>query len=97
MNPLQRLSQLRRLMHSIEVDLGIKEFSVCEKDIIAVFTDHGSKQFFTTADISNDAMMKGHSRPTVFRALASLIDRGLIERVGQAKSGVYRILDVSNL
>ena len=92
MNTIQKLSQLRRLLQSIELELGIEDFSECERNIIAVMTDQSDEKIFTTADISMDELLRNHSRPTIFRSIASLIDRGLIERIGQTKSGVYRIL-----
>jgi len=91
MNPMQKLSQLRRLLHSIETELGVKGFSECEKDIIAVFYDRKSDGPVTTSEISGDQIVACHSRPTIFRAIASLIERGVIERIGQSKSGVYRV------
>ncbi len=92
MNTMQKLYQLRRLMQSIESDLGIEKFSECEKNIIAVISDQNDEKLFTTSDICTDALLRNHSRPTIFRSITSLIERGLIERVGQSKSGVYRIL-----
>jgi predicted HTH transcriptional regulator len=79
-------------MKSIEMELGLSDFSECEKDIIAFFSDNRETEIFTTPEISADAIMAQHSRPTIFRSIASLIDRGFIERVGPPKSGVYRIL-----
>jgi predicted HTH transcriptional regulator len=92
MNTMQKLSQLRRLMQSIESDLGIETFSECEKNLIAVISDQNNEKLFTSSEITTDELLRNHSRPTIFRSIASLIDRGLIERVGQSKSGVYRIL-----
>jgi len=91
MNPMQKLSQLRRLMFAVESELGIQGFSECEKNIVAIISGQDEK-LFTTSDICSDELMQGHSRPTIFRSISNLIDRGLIERIGQSKSGVYRVL-----
>ena len=92
MDSMRKLCQLRRLLHKIESEIGIDSFSECERTIIAVISDQNNEKLFTTADLSTDELLRNHSRPTLFRSIASLIDRGMIERVGQSKSGVYRIL-----
>ena len=92
MDSMRKISQLRRLLLKIESDIGIERFSECERNIIAVISDQNNDKLFTTADLSSDELLQNHSRPTIFRSIASLIDRGMIERIGQSKSGVYRIL-----
>jgi predicted HTH transcriptional regulator len=92
MDALKRMAQLRKLMRSIELELGIGDFNECEKDIISIFADLEVDEIFTSQIFDREEFMSRHSRPTIFRAISRLIDRGMIERAGKERSGLYRII-----
>jgi predicted HTH transcriptional regulator len=92
MDALKRMAQLRRLMKSIELELGIGDFNECEKDIISLFAYLEVDEIFSLQIFDGEEFMSHHSRPTIFRAISRLIDRGMIERAGKERSGLYKLI-----
>ena len=83
MEKLNYLAQLNLLARSVEVDLGIADVSPSEKAILSAVSLMLNYQ---TSEVSvqkllDHELVREIPKPTVYRALKSLVGEGLLEKV----------------
>ena len=83
MEKLNYLAQLNVLVKSVEVDLGISDVSPSEKAILSAVSLMLNYQ---TSEVSvqkllDHELVREIPKPTVYRALKSLVGEGLLEKV----------------
>ena len=83
MEKLNYLAQLNLLVRSVEVDLGISDVSPSEKAILSAVSLMLSHQVaeVSVQKLLEHELVKEIPKPTVYRALKSLVGDGLLEKV----------------
>lgn len=87
---LDRLLYLRKVMQSMEADLGLQELSQIEKDIIYAAHDAADAQgqFEASAVLAHE-LTRDIPKTTYHRAFKSLLERNIIEPVKGFKTRRY--------
>ncbi len=90
MSEISKLTELRKLMLAMERSLGLEELSPAERDIFYAATElareTGNVQ---TTGLMEHALVANISRPTFFRALKSLVEKGYLSSCRNAGRGRY--------
>ncbi|PWK60811.1 hypothetical protein [Roseicyclus mahoneyensis] len=93
---IAQLSNLRKVVHDMEVDLGLAALERKERDILLAFfaastkdPDHGI--IARTDTVRQHPTVRDISQPTFHRALRRLIERGMIRRLPQLPAGTYHL------
>tara|TARA_B100001093_G_C26826941_1_gene1014459 strand:- start:1545 stop:1850 length:306 start_codon:yes stop_codon:yes gene_type:complete len=83
MNQFSYLAQLNLLVRSVEVDLGIGNVTSNEKAVlsaVSLLIGVGSREVSVQQLVEHE-LVKDIPKPTVYRALKSLVTTGLLEKV----------------
>ena len=83
MEKLNYLAQLNLLVRSVELDLGISDVSATEKAILAAVSlmlNHQTTEVAVQRLLEHE-LVRDIPKPTVYRALKSLVGEGLLEKV----------------
>lgn len=93
---IAQLSNLRKVVHDMEVDLGLATLERKERDILLAFFAASVKHpvhgmIARTDTVRQYPTLMDISQPTFHRALRRLIDRGLIQRSPQLPAGTYSL------
>ena len=83
MEKLNYLAQLNLLVRSVEVDLGISDVTASEKAIlsaVSLLLNHQATEVSVQRLLEHE-LVKGIPKPTVYRALKSLVGEGWLEKV----------------
>ena len=83
MEKLNYLAQLNLLVRSVEVDLGISDVTASEKAIlsaVSLLLNHQATEVSVQRLLEHE-LVKGIPKPTVYRALKSLVGEGRLEKV----------------
>ena len=92
MSAIVRLAQIRGLMFDIEGEAGLTEISGLEREVLLACADLiNANELARTKDILSHRFLKGFSRPSVFRALKSLVNQNLLSH-GKGLRGSYRLI-----
>lgn len=90
MNDISKLAELRKLLLGMERALGLEELSSVERDIYYAANELAQQtQGVRTTGLLAHALMKDVSRPTFFRALKSLVNKGYLSQSATSRRGVY--------
>ncbi len=92
MPEISKLTELRKLLLGMERSLGLQELSHTERDIYYAASDIAKteKQIRTTG-LMEHALVAEVSRPTFFRALKSLVEKGYLAPSQGRSRGLYEI------
>ena len=86
------LAQVRGFMFDVEKRAGLTEISGLEREVLFACADLINKnELARTRDILSHRFLKGWSRPSVFRALKSLVNKNFLSN-GRGLRGSYTIL-----
>lgn len=89
MSKLSELSKLRVMLHSLEVDLGLKSLSFNERAVFSSIIEMGGERNpVALKDLEKHELVTEISRPTLFRALKVLADGNYISQVSR---GQYQV------
>ncbi len=87
-----KLAALRNMLWKMEVEVGLEGLSQPQKDVYyAACLVADEDQVVSSDTVRHHPMLLPMARPTFYRALKALVDRGLLETVGQRKAGHYVI------
>jgi len=92
MTDISKLTELRKLLMGMERSMGLEDLSTVERDIYYAATDlaennHGVR----TTGLLAHSLMENVSRPTFFRALKSLVNKGYLSQSSTSRRGVYMV------
>lgn len=92
MTDISKLAELRKLLLGMERAMGLEELSPVERDIYYAATElsnqpHGVR----TTGLLSHSLMTNVSRPTFFRALKSLVNKGYLSQSSTSRRGVYMV------
>ncbi len=87
---VSKLAELRKLMQSLERTQGLEELSPVERDIYyAAGEISKSTEEIRTFGLIEHSFVRNVSRPTFFRALKSLVNKGYPSQSGNSNRGRY--------
>ncbi len=87
------VAKMRSMLLEMEKDLGLAELSEAQRDVLYAITLLSSKEGIANIDdIQAHELTQLISRPTLFRALNSLLEKNIIVRVGTERSGKYQVV-----
>ena len=96
MSAIVRLAQIRGLIFDLKTEAGLTEISGLKREVLLACADLiNTKDLARTKDILSHCFLTSFSRPSVFRALKSLVNQELLSH-GNGLRGIYR-LNVSNV
>lgn len=87
-----KLAALRSMLWQMEIEVGLEDLSQPQKDVYyaaCLVADEG--QLVSSDTVRRHPMLAPMARPTFYRALKELVDKGFLETVGQRKDGRYLI------
>lgn len=92
MTDLSKMTELRKLLMDMERSLGLQELSPSERDIFYAATDLSDRGAnIRTTGLMEHALVTDISRPTFFRALKSLVDKGYLAHSNGKLRGHYTV------
>ena len=88
MSSLNHLAKLRGLMLDMESEVGLTNMSHLERDVMLACVElKNAAPIVKTKDILAHRFLEFSSRPSIFRALKSLIDHGFLAYNGKGRGG----------
>lgn len=94
MTEISKLAELRRLMQSMERTLGLEDLSPVERDIYYAAGEISAAGIeVRTFGLIEHTLLQSVSRPTFFRALKSLVNKGYLSQSETANRGRYIVHD----
>lgn len=93
---MKQLALMRRMLHEMELDLGLARLSRNERDVLIAFHelasfDHGDEATCSTDAVRSHPTLASMSQPTFHRTLRKLISRGFVQRSDDLPLGVYSL------
>ncbi len=90
MKNVAKLTELRKLMLSMERSLGLESLSPVERDIYYAANELcEDSEYIRTVGLIEHTLLESVSRPTFFRALKSLVEKGYLSQCDSANRGRY--------
>ncbi len=90
MSDISKLAELRKLLMGMEDTLGLQDLSSVERDIYYAASDISDcDDGFKTIGLMEHTLVTGISRPTFFRALKSLVQKGYLSHIEETSRGRY--------
>ena len=93
MSGLSHYANLRKLLMDMEQDLKLSGLTDIDKRVMStlVLLDNGRKDTVHLSDIRDHALTASIPAPSLYRSFQTLINQGLITKVGSARSGLYKL------
>lgn len=87
-----KLAILRSMLWQMEVEVGLETLSQHQRDLYyAACLVADEDQVIHTDEVRNHPMLAPMSRPTFYRALKELVEKGFLAATGPRKDGRYLI------
>ena len=86
-------ADLLNVTQSMETDLGLSALTQTDKQILAavvLITEDGKRDALLD-DIRTHNLVDAIPTPSLYRSLKTLIQKGLVQKVGSERSGIYRL------
>lgn len=87
-----KLAALRSMLWQMEIEFGLEDLSAAQKDVYyaaCLVADEGAVVFSDT--MKRHPLLAPMARPTFYRALKQLSEKGFLASIGSGKSGRYKI------
>ena len=93
---LKNIISLRAMLEGMEISVGLSELSENQKSLyLAGEACRSEGNIITTADLISHPFTSSMSRPTFFRTMRSLEERGLFVNSGRKKTGEFILKPIS--
>jgi predicted transcriptional regulator len=86
-------ADLLNVTQSMETDLGLSALTQTDKQVLAavvLITEDGKRDALLD-DIRTHNLVDAIPTPSLYRSLKTLIQKGLVQKVGSERSGIYRL------
>jgi len=86
-------ADLLNVTQSMETDLGLSALTQTDKQVLAavvLITEDGKRDALLD-DIRTHNLADAIPTPSLYRSLKTLIQKGLVQKVGSERSGIYRL------
>ena len=93
MREISKLTELRKLMLNMEHSLGLQLLSTAERDVYYAASEISEAHMgVETATLMSHVLVANVSRPTFFRALKALVEKGYIAHDYSSNRGLYLVI-----
>ncbi|WP_335946246.1 MULTISPECIES: hypothetical protein [Salipiger] len=91
MDKLTPIFELRDMLRQLERDVGLDDLSRTERDVLLAAHSLTVRvgDVISTEQMRNHALLEPVAQATLYRAIRTLLDHGLLERAGQSKARNY--------
>jgi predicted transcriptional regulator len=82
-----------KVTQSLEADLGLSAMTQADKQVLAslvLITEDGRRDALLD-DIKTHSLVDTMPTPSLYRSLKTLMQKGMVQKVGSKRSGVYRL------
>jgi hypothetical protein len=86
-------ADLLKVTQSMEADLGFSALTQTDKQVLAslvLITEDGREDALLD-DIKIHSLVVTIPTPSLYRSLKTLIQKGMVQKVGSERSGIYRL------
>lgn len=86
-------ADLLNVTQSMETDLGLSALTQTDKQVLAavvLITEDGKRDALLD-DIRTHNLVDAIPTPSLYRSFKTLIQKGLVQKVGSERSGIYRL------
>ena len=86
-------ADLLKVTQSMEADLGLSALTQTDKQVLAsvvLITEDGTRDALLD-DIRTHRLLDTIPAPSLYRSLKTLIQKGMVQKVGSERSGIYRL------
>ena len=86
-------ANLLKVTQSMEADLGLSALTQTDKQVLAsvvLITEDGTRDALLD-DIRTHRLLDTIPAPSLYRSLKTLIQKGIVQKVGSERSGIYRL------
>ena len=86
-------ANLLKITQSIEADLGLSALTQTDKQVLAsvvLITEDGRRDALHD-DIRAHSLVNTIPMPSFYRSIKNLIQKGIVQKVGSERSGIYRL------
>ena len=86
-------ADLLKVTQLMEADLGLSVLTQTDKQVLAsvvLITEDGSRDALLD-DIRTHSLVDAMPTPSLYRSLKTLIERGMVQKIGSERSGIYRL------
>jgi len=86
-------ADLLKITQSMEADLGLSLLTQTDKQVLAsvvLITEDGRRDALHD-DIRAHSLVNTIPMPSFYRSIKTLIQKGIVKRVGSERSGVYQL------
>ena len=93
MSNLKVFANLLKITQSMEAELGLRALTQTEKQVLAsvvLITEDGSRDALLD-DIRTHSLVDTIPTPSLYRSLKTLMQKGIVQKVGSERSGIYRL------
>jgi len=86
-------ADLLQITKSMEADLGLDGLTHTDQQVLStiVLLSNDGQSEALLQDLKVHALTKNIPTPSLYRSLKNLIERGIVLRVGNERSGIYRL------
>lgn len=86
-------ADLLNVTQSMEADLGLSVLTQTDKQVLAsvVLITEDGKRNALLEDIKTHSLVDTIPTPSLYRSLKTLIQKGMVQKVGSERSGIYRL------
>lgn len=90
---IQKFAKMLQIIRGMEEDIGIGSLSKTDKAVFTSIADLSTlnSQDVNVKDIVQHPDLKSMPIPTLYKCLRDLQSNGLLERVGNKRSGLYKL------
>ena len=86
-------ADLLKVTQSMGTDLGLSAMTQADKQVLAslvLITEDGRRDALLD-DIKTHSLVDTMPTPSLYRSLKTLIQKGMVQKVGSERSGIYRL------
>ena len=86
-------ADLLKVTQSMEADLGLSVLTQNDKQVLAsvvLITEDGKRDALLD-DIRIHSLVDTIPTPSLYRSLKTLIQKGMVQKVGSKRSGIYKL------
>ena len=91
MSVFQNAVQLKKLLVTMEKDIGLQSFSDAERSVFYAAVDLDTGEAIHTRVIRSHLLTVDVTQATFYRALKTLVERGFLLHADGTKAGQYRV------
>lgn len=88
----KKIAALRNMLWQMEVEVGLEKLSQPQKDVYyAACLAADENELVHSEAVKRQPLLAAMSRPTFYRALKELVEKGILVQANQSRDGRYMV------